>query len=524
MQPTVISYSRVSSNKQLSGTGLAQQKDTKILNQLSEEYGLVIDDRIFSDAGVSGYHSHNLQGEFGKILELINTGSIVRGSILAITSLDRLSRAKTNEAMELMLSVINRGIRIYTAMDNKLYSNDSANLTADLIVSVIIMAQAHEESLKKSQRTRGNAIALINKHNDGVRHESGRPIAITSIGSLPWWISIKDGSIKAIDADVLAIKYYVDLTLSGIGAITAIDKLTIKFPHREWTYGMLSRLHKRESLIGKCVFTIDNVNHELIDYLPRIITDVQFYQLTSIKKNRVHARSNGKTSYLTGSGILKCRQCGGAVSSSRSQDKVRLVCINKQHRKASCDGFSLLAEPIEQAIEEVITGWFIEPKPVEDESSKYKLMLEDKRAQLKQAESDYMDNPSNVLAKMLGVMETDIANLESSYKEALVHSKDDEYFGKLPGDTDGNRLAIKRSFESIHICKVKRLHTLISLYSKRGFNMHIYLRQGKIIKADTFYTDLNREDDLKDKSLFLLFINDGSLDHWLRIPNALDDA
>ncbi|WP_210474068.1 recombinase family protein [Vibrio crassostreae] len=158
---SIISYSRVSSAKQLDGTGIAQQKDQSILNQLSEQYSLPIDERTFSDEGLSGYHGHNLQGEFGRILELIASGSIAKGSILSITSLDRLSRAKTNEAMELMLSVINRGINIYTAMDDKLYSSESSNLTADLIVSVIIMAQAHEESLKKSHRTRGNAVNLI---------------------------------------------------------------------------------------------------------------------------------------------------------------------------------------------------------------------------------------------------------------------------------------------------------------------------------------------------------------------------
>ncbi|MGF1696273.1 hypothetical protein L4C54_11435 [Vibrio lamellibrachiae] len=81
MNPSIISYARVSSAKQIQGTGLSQQKDQTILNQLSVKYSLPVDDRSFSDAGLSGFHSKNLQGEFGLIRELISTGSIAKGSI-----------------------------------------------------------------------------------------------------------------------------------------------------------------------------------------------------------------------------------------------------------------------------------------------------------------------------------------------------------------------------------------------------------------------------------------------------------
>lgn len=48
-QPTIISYSRVSSDRQISGTGLALQKGTRVLEELSHKYALPIDTRSQQD-------------------------------------------------------------------------------------------------------------------------------------------------------------------------------------------------------------------------------------------------------------------------------------------------------------------------------------------------------------------------------------------------------------------------------------------------------------------------------------------
>lgn len=344
MQPTIISYSRVSSAKQLTGTGIAQQKDAAVLESLSQKHSLPIDKRSFSDEGLSGYHSANLQGEFGRILCLISSGSIVEGSILAITSLDRISRAKTNEAMELMLSVLNRGIRIYTAMDDKLYSSDSQNLTADLIVSVIIMAQAHEESLKKSQRTIGNALTLIRKHEEGIRSSDGNPIAIKSVGKLPWWIDSTDGSIKPDSYYFPIAQTMAQKMVDGVGVHRILNWLNenYKAPSNKpyWSNSMVTRFHKSEALRGLFKLNLDGNEHTLKDYLPRVCSDEEFYIIQSIKKSRIHLRSNKVTSGYGGVGVLKCRLCGGSLTQQVSSKQEAYRCINGMKNRSMCSGLT----------------------------------------------------------------------------------------------------------------------------------------------------------------------------------------
>src|SRR4029079_5175850 len=74
-------------------------------------------------------------------------------SVLLVEQLDRLSRNALLEALELFLSIIRRGITVVTLMDGQEYTRESLNKNMmQLQYSIMMMALAHEESAKKSER------------------------------------------------------------------------------------------------------------------------------------------------------------------------------------------------------------------------------------------------------------------------------------------------------------------------------------------------------------------------------------
>ena len=70
-------------------------------------------------------------------------------------SLDRLSRDRILEAQALFLQIVSAGVTIVTLLDQRSYSAESLNANpTDLIISLVYMMRANEESSTKSSRLR----------------------------------------------------------------------------------------------------------------------------------------------------------------------------------------------------------------------------------------------------------------------------------------------------------------------------------------------------------------------------------
>lgn len=519
-KPTVISYSRVSSAKQVSGTGLSQQRDQNILNQLSTKYDLPIDDRSFSDEGLSGFHSHNLQGDFGRILELIGTGSIAKNSILAITSLDRLSRAKTNEAMELMLSVINRGIRIYTAMDDKLYSSDSPNLTADLIVSVIIIAQAHEESLKKSHRVRGNAITLVQRFLKGERASDGYPIAIKSVGKLPWWIDASSGSVRPHDYYFPIAQWVANQMLLGKGNVPIVNELNEEYtpPNgKQWNYRTFTRFTNGKAITGLGVFTIDGEEYELPDYFPQVVSEEDYYRIKAIKSKFVHSNAHKREPTIaSGIGKLKCRCCHGPLGYQISNQHGSYRCINGMRNKSICGGVNVGSDLVDLAIREAFSWMHIQPKPVlEDKLTPLQAELSDMVAKLNQVEQDYSNHPSSALGRVLVTLENEVEDLKQQVELASINQQAHDISLDLPTSVEEWRYTISSSVDGIYVYRLGSQKILVSIYFTNGMYRHVVVHKGKIVFNSGFSSEPEVEERLKERTTFLLHAANGDIERWI---------
>ncbi|MEZ8890181.1 recombinase family protein [Vibrio sp. 10N.247.311.14] len=326
--PKIYNYARISTTKQLQGVGLETQQQRSVLEELSEKHNLPIDDENFVDHGLSAYHGKHKEGALGLVLSRIESGEIPPGSILVVFSLDRLSRETVNVAMEQLLSIINRGVRVYTHIDDKMFDAKSQNLTADLIVSLITMQRANEESETKSKR-----IVAASKLALSRWHETGKPQG--ALGRAPFWI---DQSTHSFNINAEGVKKAVEMRIAGFGDLKIKQYLDANFEYKPtrrkggvkqaktWDYIAISQLWGKRSLIGEKKYTIEGIEHVLKSYYPSLIDDDTFRKL-QIQKTKKQGRdtASGKIPLLKS--IARCGTCGGAmVFVDKGGDRANYVC------------------------------------------------------------------------------------------------------------------------------------------------------------------------------------------------------
>lgn len=125
--------------------------------------------------------------------EAIQTGKVAAGSTLLVESLDRLSRDQITSALTQFLNIINAGITVVTLMDKMTYNRETINQNpGSLMMSIVIMMRAHEESATKSQRI-GSAWSKKRKE----ARENGTPFS----KNCPAWLRLTPSSLSCLKAD-----------------------------------------------------------------------------------------------------------------------------------------------------------------------------------------------------------------------------------------------------------------------------------------------------------------------------------
>src|SRR6266568_928047 len=108
--PTAYSYARFSSEKQKHGASLDRQLEAA--TAYAHKHSLVLDPSSYRDLGVSAFRSKNVDGALGAFIEAVDAKRIPKGSYLLIESFDRLTRDSVDVALELVLSILRKGIII----------------------------------------------------------------------------------------------------------------------------------------------------------------------------------------------------------------------------------------------------------------------------------------------------------------------------------------------------------------------------------------------------------------------------
>ena len=365
MSGLVYSYTRFSDPRQASGHSV--QRQTDFAEKWAKDNGLRLDSELtMRDEGLSAFHQkHVTKGALGTFLAAVEAGKVPPGSVLIVEALDRLSRANPMDAQAQLTSIVNAGLTVVTASDKQVYSRESLKKDSiKLVISVLYMIKAHEESAHKSERV---ASAIVGKCKDW---ELGKFRGKLRQGKDPQWLRETPDGWEFIPGRVEALRRAVALYLAGQSGQDIAAKLAAEgiSPFN----GLLSSAHfykvvKNPNLIGvkTVVVETEDVRGEfaLKEYYPAVLSATEWDDLQAVNGQR--GRRGAKSTIphiITGLGITYCGYCGCAMSGQHLFGKIknhgdklkdgyrRLLCAAKQYGKACPHPVSRSVAPVERAI------------------------------------------------------------------------------------------------------------------------------------------------------------------------------
>ncbi len=387
MKKIAYSYVRFSTREQR--TGDSQRRQRELSDKYAADHDLEIDKSLtLEDLGISAFDSSNVErGALGVFLEAVRTGRIKPGSVLLVESLDRLSRASVPKALPLFMDLIGAGITIVTLADGMEYSEQSVqNNWTQLIMSLTIMARAHEESAMKSKRL---SSVWAEKKRKAIEK------VVTS--RVPGWLTVEDGKIVIDEPKAAIVREIFRLIRSGYGLHLVERKLNKErvpsFGGRAngWHKSYLTKLVGNRALIGEYQPMIGKAGARkpsgdtVKGYYPPILSESEFFaaqKAVEDRSNKGGRKGNGISNIF--SGLCRCGYCGGPMRYVNKNAATRwqyLVCSDAK-RGLGCKHVPWLYHEIENVILSNLSSLDIAAILKDDTAQRAKDALEAEKAQL----------------------------------------------------------------------------------------------------------------------------------------------
>ena len=194
-----ISYQRFSRAEQAYGTSEERQGTNTL--EYCKKMGFHLLD-VFFDRGVSGFKGrHRRKGRLADLIATARQGKMKPGTALIVENLDRLSRETVNIALQQFLELINEHkFEIHTLSDGRIYNSTNLDL-GNLVISIVSMGRAHDESSNKSKRI---AFSWKSIRNSGIA--SSKP-GKKPMGKHPSWLEWTDGKWNIREDRASVIRY-----------------------------------------------------------------------------------------------------------------------------------------------------------------------------------------------------------------------------------------------------------------------------------------------------------------------------
>jgi DNA invertase Pin-like site-specific DNA recombinase len=289
----------------------------------AEKHGLDLQEEDqLRDLGVSAFKGANVAegSELGRFIDAVRSRKVPLGSVLLIEDLDRLSRQAILKSIGLLVELLSAGINIVTLSNGRTYT--AATGSGDLIVSIISMERAHDESRMKQVRS----LAVWKKKRDNAL---SRPL--TSLA--PKWLRMsKDRShFEVIEERAAIVRDVFERAANGQGIYTITARLNrdkirpfggTRGPGRSWHGGYVSRLLSNRAVLGEmqpmeCVDRRHRrpIGEPIRGYYPAIIPEELWWRVRSgLEARRGRGgRKGANVANLFAGGLLRCAYCGSAM-------------------------------------------------------------------------------------------------------------------------------------------------------------------------------------------------------------------
>lgn len=363
IKPRAYSYIRFSNVTQALGDSYRRQRDAT--EQYCKQHGLELVDSkeyLFFDSGRSAYKAKHLDdsGELARFLAYVEDGTVPAGSVLIVESLDRLSRESVQtKALPRFLDLLGKGIDVVTLTDGKRYS--AGDDFTSLIISIVYMARAHEESATKGKRV---SSAWKTKHDNAQEKH-------TPIGKLcPYWLEFKEGQYHPIAERVRVVQRIYQLAQDGYGhraiAITLNNENIPSFSAErknasgEWANSSIAHLLRNRSVLGeyhphKFINGVRTpIGEGIKSYFPQVVSEDAFYASQQAVASRKNTQvTNTTKKFNVWAGVAKCEYCRGAMHLTNAGYKKVLRCFN--NIKGVCPARAVGLLRSEEAFREVLS-------------------------------------------------------------------------------------------------------------------------------------------------------------------------
>lgn len=336
-----FSYIRFSSKKQELSDSLRRQTEASV--RYAKNHNMVLSTESFEDLGVSAYKGLNASiekdGGLALFLRAVDEGVIPHDAILLVESLDRISRQTIDQALELFMSILRRGITVVSLIDNQVYSKErlASDHGISLIISITTFVRAHEESLVKSQRV---GAAWTNK----------RATQKILTKQCPGWMRVSDDYSEyiLIDEKVKIVRRVFELAMTGLGTPSIAKKLNAEgvpllSKIGSWGPENVSSILKNQAVFGRYVPSRAKNVLPIDDQYPAIIDKATFERVAEMTSTRSAGRKT--VDNVVGNlwaTVSFCAACGSrfrVASQSTSTDGKTLkyfCCAKSYSNKQDC--------------------------------------------------------------------------------------------------------------------------------------------------------------------------------------------
>lgn len=343
--PAAYAYIRYS--RAVQQTGDSENRQYTALELFEHTTGIAIAEVVY-DRGKSAFRGDNAKtGKFKEILDRIEQGSIQKDDYLVVESIDRITRQRVLDGVELLQGILKKGINIYTTTDQKTYSyNDPSRDFENLLMISLIAKRANEESETKSKR-------LLSSWNKRREKAQNGEIIIKKGKSIPYGLRVVDGQFVIDEEEQKEIQTLFELLLT-YGLNTAIKKINL-ISKKDWNNGTLNKLIANKTVIG-CLAT-HRVEYEdgksrkiptgyIENYYPQLISPALFYQALDKMKERKIKNYNGRRTeqdFNIFKNQIFCLSCGDKIyydhRGSRYKGKIypHFKCNTKRINPSKCN-------------------------------------------------------------------------------------------------------------------------------------------------------------------------------------------
>jgi DNA invertase Pin-like site-specific DNA recombinase len=490
MKLKAYSYIRFSSLEQAKGH--SQKRQMERAREYAEKHSLELvteHEYAFFDAGKSAYKARNLtdDGELRRFLTLVEDGSIPRGSYLLVENLDRLSREKVNIALPWFIKLLTTGIKVVTLTDERVYDENFSEL--DLIISIVQLSRAHEESASKGYRV---SKAWQNKQAEARTH--GKPLGRVC----PAWLTVEGSVYRIIKSRAAIIELIFDMTLKGYGRIKIVKELNIREippfglgddggPRSKrnksgvWGTSSIAKILSNRALLGEYQPYRSTSSgrvpsgEPIQDFYPKVISEDLFYRA----QREISGRKNLSTTKQSADFNIwqKISCCANCHSPMHMINKGKppkgykyLVCAKA--RKGACDGRLFRYDHLEMYMPRIL--FMLNSLPLvrknNTQISNQIDTLEGQKIELGKKIEQYTQllsaHPSIATAKVLAECEQQVRDLDSNTL-ALTETLDQDYLGDWESFTQSIDLkSYEGRFQANSL--IRRLGVAITFASQRG--------------------------------------------------------